>query len=229
MDWKEKDEWGWKEFIWLMILEFGVVIGFIKYFIKPLYSKWFGMELYAGTLMGLTMAIVLLSGVYFIALRPKNLTWHELGVKHFAKKDWKTIFALAILLLVGSVLIMILTSFLGNSYENSKTDALQKNVTTLTILIAFVSAAVISPIYEEIFYCGFLYRWLRTRLGMSWALILSSLIFTIVHLPTYNVMPVNFFSGILFAWAYERTGSIWPPVLIHGLTNGLMVILTATG
>ncbi|SIA41832.1 CAAX prenyl protease-related protein [Mycobacteroides abscessus subsp. abscessus] len=123
----------------------------------------------------------------------------------------------------------MLTSFIGNSWENSKTEAMQQNVTFFTVLIAFISAAVISPIYEEIFYRGFLYRWLRTRMGLTGALLLSSLIFTIIHIPTYNVMPVNFFSGILFALAYERTGSIWPPVLIHGLTNGFMVLLTSLG
>ncbi|PGE90290.1 CPBP family intramembrane glutamic endopeptidase, partial [Bacillus toyonensis] len=74
-----------------------------------------------------------------------------------------------------------------------------------------------------------LYRWLRTRFGMMWAIFLSSLIFTIIHIPTYNAMPVNFLSGIVFAWAYERTNSIWPSVIIHGLTNGIMVLLTIMG
>ncbi|WP_455663112.1 CPBP family intramembrane glutamic endopeptidase [Pradoshia sp.] len=229
MNWKEKDKWGWTEFAWLTILEAVVVIGVIKFFIKPLFIQWFGDELYAGTLMGLIMAIVLLSGIYLIALRPKNLSWREVGIVPFAKKDWRLIILLSIALLAGAMIVMALTTLIGNSYENSKTEAIQNNIAIHTVLIAFVSAAIISPIYEEIFYRGFLYRWLRTRLGMMGALILSSLIFTLVHIPTYNVMPVNFLSGIIFAWAYERTGSIWPPVLIHGLTNGIMVLLTAAG
>lgn len=113
--------------------------------------------------------------------------------------------------------------------ENSKTEAMQQSITFFTVLIAFISAAVISPIYEEIFYRGFLYRWVRTRLGFVGAIILSSFIFTIAHIPTYNVMPVNFLSGIIFALAYERTNSIWPSVIIHGLTNGIMVLLTSLG
>lgn len=229
MNWKESDKWGWKEFIWLMFIEFAVVIGGIKFFIKPVYSHWFSDELYSGTLAGLTMAIVLLLGVYFVALRPAKLSWREVGIRPFAKKDWKLIIGLSILLIIGAFIVMTLTSLIGNTYENSKTDAIQKNITIHTVLVAFVSAAIISPIYEEIFYRGFLYRWLRIRLGMGWALILSSFIFTIVHIPTYNVMPVNFLSGLIFAWAYERTNSIWPPVIIHGLTNGLMVGLTVAG
>ncbi|RBP00831.1 CPBP family intramembrane glutamic endopeptidase [Rossellomorea aquimaris] len=228
-NWKEQDAWGWKEFISLMFLEFGLVIGCIKFVVKPLYSDWLGNELYAGTLIGLNIAIILLSGVYLIALRPKKLSWSEVGVKSFSVKDWKIIITYSVILLVGAVIIVVLTSFIGNSWENSKTEAMQQDATIFTIMIAFISAAIISPIYEEIFYRGFLYRWLRTRIGFTGALILSSLIFTIIHIPTYNVMPVNFFSGVLFALAYERTHSIWPAVLVHGITNGMMVLLTSLG
>ncbi|MFJ7310730.1 CPBP family intramembrane glutamic endopeptidase [Peribacillus frigoritolerans] len=229
MNWKEEDRWGLKEFIFLMLLEFVFVIGCIKFVVHPIYSHWFDNVLYAGTLMGLTIAIILILGVYFIALRPKKLSWSEVGIKKFTVKDWKIIVVFSVILMVGAVIIVVLTSFIGNSWENSKTEAIQQKVTFVTVLIAFISAAVISPIYEEIFYRGFLYRWLRTRIGFIGAILLSSTIFTIIHIPTYNVMPVNFFSGIIFALAYERTNSIWPSVIIHGLTNGIMVLLTSLG
>ncbi|MGD6855971.1 CPBP family intramembrane glutamic endopeptidase [Bacillus infantis] len=229
VNWKKQDPWGWREFILLMLLEFIIVIGVVKLIVQPLYAEWLKDDLYAGTLTGLTIAVILMAGIYFIALRPKRLSWREAGVKAFSPKDWKLIGLYSVALLIGAVLIVVLTSFIGNSWENSKTEAMQQNVTFFTVLIAFISAAVISPIYEEIFYRGFLYRWLRTRMGLTGALLLSSLIFTIIHIPTYNVMPVNFFSGILFALAYERTGSIWPSILIHGLTNGFMVLLTSLG
>ena len=124
---------------------------------------------------------------------------------------------------------MVLTSYIGNTYENSKTEAIQQNLTMFHFSIAFVSAAVISPIYEEIFYRGFIYRWLRTRIGLGSAILLSSLIFTIVHIPTYNAMPANFLGGVIFAWAYERTNSIWPGAIIHGLVNGVFLLLTVIG
>ncbi len=229
MIWKEQDHWGWKEFILLLLLEFVIVIGFIKFLVKPIYSYWFDNELFAGTLMGLTIAVTLIIGMYFIALRPKGLSWSEVGVKSFPMKDWKIIILSTIFLMVGAVIIMVLTSFIGNTWENSKTEAIQQNVTFLTVFIGFLSAAVISPIYEEIFYRGFVYRWLRTRIGFIGALLLSSFIFTIVHIPTYNAMPVNFLAGIIFAYVYERTNSIWPSVIVHGLSNGIMVLLTVLG
>lgn len=227
MNWKEQDHWGMKEFLYLMLLEFVFVIGCIKFVVQPMYSRWLDNDLYAGTLMGLTIAITLILGVYMIALRPKKLSWAEVGIKRFVVKDWKTIVIYSFILMTGAVIITVLTSLIGNSWENSKTEAMQQDTTFFTVVIAFVSAAIISPLYEEIFYRGFLYRWLRTRVGFIGALLLSSSIFTIIHIPTYNVMPVNFFSGIIFALAYERTNSIWPSVMIHGLTNGVMVLLAS--
>lgn len=228
-EWKVHDHWGAREFILLLLLEFAVIIGGIKFIVKPLYSKVLENELYAGTLMGLTIAIMLLLGVYFIALRPKQLSWQEVGIRIFPMKDWGLIIAYSIFVLIGAVFYVLLIDFLGFSWENSKTESLQQNITVFSVLIAFISAAIISPIYEEIFYRGFLYRWLRTRIGLTGGLLLSSLIFSVAHIPTYNVMPVNFLSGMIFAYAYERTNSILPSILIHGITNGLMVLLTSFG
>ena len=229
MNQKENDYWGFREFILLLLLEFVIGVGIIKFVIKPIYDLWIGHELYALALMGITIAITLLLGIYFIALRPKKLPWSDVGLRKFALKDWKSIFLYSIILLVGTVIIVLITSFLGNSIDNSKTDAFQQDVTTFTFLITFISAAIISPIYEEIFYRGFIYRWLRTRVGLIGAILLSSIIFMAIHIPTYNAMPVNFFCGIIFALTYEKTNSIWSAVIVHGSTNGIMVLLTALG
>lgn len=226
---RENDVWGWKECLALLFLEFVVVIIGIKFIVQPMYEEWFNNDLYAGTLMGLTIAITLMVGVYVIALRPNRLSWSHIGVQKFQAKDWKLIGVYSVILLVGSVVIMFGTMLFGNVLENSKSDSLEENLSLLSAVIAFISAAVISPIYEEIFYRGFLYRFFRSRVGITYAILISSLIFTIAHIPTYNAMPVNFFGGVIFALAYERTNSIWPPVFIHAITNGVMVLLVIFG
>lgn len=225
INWREQDHWGLKEFILLLLLEFAIGVGFIKFVLQPIYFRWLDNELYALTLMGITIAITLLLGVYFIALRPKKLPWSEVGVKKFAVKDWKVIVLYSVIVMVGTVIITLIISLIGNSLDNSKTEAMQQDVTFFTVLITFITSAIISPIYEEIFYRGFLYRWLRTRAGLIGAILLSSTIFTAIHIPTYNTMPVTFFGGIIFALAYEKTNSIWPSIIIHGSTNGIMVLL----
>lgn len=128
MNWKDQDPWGLKEFLLMMILKFVFIIGCIKFLVKPIYSQWFDNELYSGTLIGLTIAIVLVSGVYFMILSPNKLSWIELGIRSFSIKDWKFIGLLTIILIAGDVMAMVLTSFIGNFYKNSETEAIQQSV-----------------------------------------------------------------------------------------------------
>ncbi|OMF63987.1 type II CAAX endopeptidase family protein [Paenibacillus sp. FSL R5-0766] len=225
--WKKMDHWTWRELIVLLTLEFVFVMFVIKYAIQSMYEKWFENTLYSGTLTGLTIAITLLTGLYLIALRPKKLSWRDVGVKGFPVRDWWRIGLWLLLLIIFSMTAIYLTSFLGNTVENSKTESLQRDVTLFTIVIGIVSAGFVSPFYEEIFYRGFIYRWLRTRIRMKWAIVVSALIFTLAHYPTINAMPVNFISGVVLAWTYERTGSVVPGMIVHGVFNTIAVVLTA--
>lgn len=227
--WKTKDTWSWREFVLLLLLEFVFVMAVVKYGAQSLYLSWLGNPLYSGMLTGLTIAIVLLAGLNYIALRPQRLTWAEIGLRRFPAKDWGRILIWILVLVVLSTGAMLLTSLFGNTMNNSKMESLQQNVTWFTVLLAVISAGVISPWYEELFYRGFMYRWLRTRVGMSRAIVISSLIFTAAHYPTLNAMPANFVAGVILAWTYERTGSVIPAMIVHGVVNTASVLLTAMG
>lgn len=229
LTWRQRDAWTIREFVLLLLLEFTFVIVVVKYGVQSLYQSWFNNTLYSGTLTGLTIAIVLMAGLYFIALRPKGLSWKEVGIKGFSSKYWWKIPVWLLVTIVSSVALVLLTSLLGNSVDNSKTESLQQNINLLTILIGIISAGVISPVYEEIFYRGFIYRWLRVRLGMNWGIVISSFIFMLAHIPTFNAMPVNFINGVVFALVYEKAGSVIPAMIIHGGFNTIAVLLTITG
>lgn len=228
-NWKTKDPWSWREMTALLLLEFAFVIWVVKYGVQSLYEAWFNVPLYSGTLTGLTIAFVLLTGLYLIALRPHGLTWHTIGLRRFPSNYWIRVAIWLVVLIILSIVAIEITSLFGNSVDNSKTAALKEQVNLLTLTIGIVSAGIISPIYEEIFYRGFIYRWLRTRTGACWSILISSTIFTAAHYPTVNAMPVNFISGVVFAWTYERTGSIIPAIIIHAVFNTIAVILTAFG
>ncbi|AMW99378.1 hypothetical protein [Rummeliibacillus stabekisii] len=61
--WKQYDTWSWREFTLLLLLEFLFVLVVVKYGIQSIYQFWFSNTLYSGTLTGLTIAIVLLTGL----------------------------------------------------------------------------------------------------------------------------------------------------------------------
>ncbi|MEK3979776.1 type II CAAX endopeptidase family protein [Psychrobacillus sp. FSL K6-2836] len=221
--------WSWKELVLLLLITFLFVPIVMENLLQEALYVLFEDSLYAGTLTGLFMAIIFTVGVSVIALRPHNLSWRAVGFNNFQTSYWKSIVFWTGFLIVISLVIVILMELLGGTTENTKTESLQNNMGIWSIIIAFVSAAIISPVYEEIFYRGFLYRWFRVKWGVQAGILLSSFVFTLVHIPTYNALPINFLSGAIFSWTYEKTKSIYPGMIIHAVFNGIAVVLTAIG
>lgn len=138
--WKRKDPWTWRELALLMFLEFVFVMIVVKYGMQSIYEMMFENTLYSGTWTGLTIAVVLLTGLYLAALRPNKLSWAKVGVTGFPARDWWWIGAWTLVLILLSMAAVILTSFIGNTVDNSKTESLQQNITWFTVLIGIVSA-----------------------------------------------------------------------------------------
>lgn len=226
-DFNQNEMWKWRDLIYMLFLILVLVPIFIETVLFNYLLNVFQNELYAGTLNGLIMAIIFTMALYFIVLKPKDQSWKTVGLKTFPLKQWKLIVVWTFNLIVVSIALVIVMSFVGIGTANSKTESLQSQMTFLNFTIGFISAAIISPIYEEIFYRGFLYRFFSSRYGILSGMVISSTIFTIVHIPTFNTLPVNFVSGLVFSWVYQRTGSIIPSILIHGIFNGIAVILVA--
>ncbi|MFD2043792.1 CPBP family intramembrane glutamic endopeptidase [Ornithinibacillus salinisoli] len=223
----KKSPWSWKELIQMIVLVIIFVPFFIEYLLLQSLTDWFQNDLYSGTLIGLIMAIIFTVGLYFIAIKPKQLSWKEVGLKRLSKSYFRSTIGWIIILFVGTIVLSYIMEWLFNiGTDNSKTESIQTRLSTFNIMIAFISAAVISPIYEEIFYRGFLYRWIRTKYGLATGMIVSSFIFMIVHIPTYNSLPYTFLSGLVFAWTYEKTQSIYPAIIIHSIFNGMSILLT---
>ena len=221
--------WSWRELVSILVLVLVLVPFFIEFLLANFLLDLFQNDLYSGTLIGFIMSITFMLAIYFIVLRPKHLKWNEVGFNRFPGSYWKNIIGWTFVLIVVSILVLFVMGIVGVGYENSKTESVQSQLTPINFVIGFVSAAIISPIYEEILYRGFLYRWLRSKCGLKAGLFLSSFIFMIVHIPTYNVLPATFVSGLLFAWTYEKTKSVLPGMIIHGTFNAIAMILTSLG
>jgi membrane protease YdiL (CAAX protease family) len=89
---------------------------------------------------------------------------------------------------------------------------------TVDLVLFFIVGGVLGPVAEELFFRGILYGFLR-RWGVIVALVFSTLIFVLCH-PIHHGIPVTrLMGGILFAVAYEISGSLMVPITIHGLGN----------
>src|SRR6202021_924859 len=86
------------------------------------------------------------------------------------------------------------------------------------LVIAFCVAA---PITEEFFARGFLYRgWSETALRPGGAILLSTLVWTALHLQyDWFFLGEVFSIGLLLGYLRYRSNSIWLTVVLHGLNN----------
>src|SRR6266404_772020 len=100
------------------------------------------------------------------------------------------------------------------------------------LVIAFCVAA---PVSEEFFARGFLYRgWSETFLGPAGAILLSSMVWTALHLQYDWFFFGEVFSiGLLLGYLRYRFNSTWLTVIVHGLNNlaalAQTILLTGQG
>lgn len=86
-----------------------------------------------------------------------------------------------------------------------------------------LTAAVLIPVGEELFFRGLLLRGFLGRYGRMNALLLTALLFAIVHLNPWGLLSI-FLVGLFLGWLVLRTGSLWCACLAHGVYN-LMAVL----
>ncbi|HBV94554.1 MAG TPA: hypothetical protein DEG26_07640 [Chloroflexi bacterium] len=99
-----------------------------------------------------------------------------------------------------------------------------------SVALTLLATAVIAPIAEEIIFRGFTFRWLQGRMPLWGAVMVSAALFSAAHVgwaePTL-FLPV-FLDGLLLAYVYAKSGSVWPGVIIHASINVLATIIVLT-
>ena len=96
------------------------------------------------------------------------------------------------------------------------------------LVLALILGAVVAPLAEEVFFRGFLFAGLRRDHPFWLAAMGSALIFAVGHMVPGAILPLGVL-GFLFAWLRERTGSIWPSIVMHAANNALYFTVRFSG
>lgn len=91
-------------------------------------------------------------------------------------------------------------------------------------LFAFFMTAVYGPFCEELVFRGILFQGYRKSASSLKAILISSLLFGLMHL-NFNQAGYAFVLGIIMALLMEATGSIWAPFIFHMTVNGRSVVV----
>jgi uncharacterized protein len=166
-----------------------------------------------------------LGAAWYFGLRKYHLDWAALGFRK-PERGWPW---LPFTLTMGALFIVfvygIILSIAGVKPNTDLPDAVYNHFLPLSIALALT--ILIAPVIEETFFRGFVFGGLMRRWGPIWGALGSGLLFGIAHLGNagyFYVVPPIIGIGVLFAWSYRYSRSIFPSMAAHFLFNLIQMI-----
>ncbi|NDJ35289.1 MAG: CPBP family intramembrane metalloprotease [Chloroflexi bacterium] len=174
------------------------------------------------------LAVISLGTVAAVnVLGPRN-SLQAFGFRPMEQRWWLISAGLAVALAGSRVLLgwglLLLFPALQESAEALAASLLIPDLTLIESLVMMFFISFWVPFYEEVFFRGFLHNWLRNRLSLWPAIVVSSLAFGFIHIVPVQIVTA-FLLGVGLAWVYEKSGSLWSAVVLHVVNNGLLAVL----
>lgn len=133
----------------------------------------------------------------------------------------------------GGALLGLSLSLLGNALHTPKVKSPFENLgaTPLSFALLALMAVILAPIFEELFFRGFLQPLLSRTFGAIAGIVITAALFGGLHAPEYSWAWQYAFcvslAGVVFGYLRYRTNSIIPCTVMHGCFNALSVIALA--
>jgi len=102
-----------------------------------------------------------------------------------------------------------------------------RSLAALGSIAALLAGFVLQSSVEELLFRGWMLSAIRTKLGVGWGVVLSSLAFTVMHFdPRGNwIFKMNVFLFAVFACCWViRTGNVWGVMGWHSGWNWLLAV-----
>jgi membrane protease YdiL (CAAX protease family) len=133
-------------------------------------------------------------------------------------------------------IVFIAIATLADTFVSSlDTDQMQQigfeNTKGWDYLAVFGALVILPPIAEEIVFRGVLYQKLKQYSSLVPAIVLTSVVFGLAHLEFLSDAPLNwiaaldtFVFSLFLIGVYIRTKSLWAPIMLHALKNGIAFV-----
>jgi len=184
--------------------------------------------------LGLALSLAEINIVFFcvnfvcsvVLLRKVIVRAHKVWMENLLP-TLLTALSATLLIRVAGRFLGVLILVLQPEFPNVNDAAVQDMLNDSTVLMSLCTVFLV-PFAEELLFRGFVFGVIHRR--NRWlAYAVSTFLFSLVHILTFigQVEPVTLLlcflqyipSGMLLAWAYERTDSIYTPILAHATLN----------
>ena len=152
--------------------------------------------------------------IFWLLRRRKIDLSKNLGLYHFNRN------ALIYSLLAYLILYLVLTAY-SYAFQISPPEEFIKLIKATPFVLNFLMVVIGAPIVEELLFRGFLFSQLKTtKLGINGSIILTSLIWTSIHLQydLFLLIPI-FLIGLLLGYLMHKYNSLYLVIIVHAVHN----------
>ena len=107
------------------------------------------------------------------------------------------------------------------------TNVVEQLTSASNIALLFLTVVIIAPVSEEVIFRGVaFYRLKKTRLGVTGAIIIPSVLFSLIHLQYEQpiIFVILFLAAVMFGAIRHITGNLWYCIISHMLMNLIVFI-----
>ena len=176
------------------------------------------------------MGIAIVAIVWCLGLRHTRLPFAEFRLSRVKGPRIRTVLLMFAVLATSLVITSIysaIVEWLAIDKLSPVIDYSDMLFDGVGVLLTFQAVALITPFYEELFFRWFVFRGLIPKVGPYGSMVFSAAIFSGFHISSLGVLIPIFITGLLLAWLYWRTGSLWASIGVHVGQNTLALLTTA--
>ncbi len=167
---------------------------------------------YKSVIIGILIASLALASyiTLFSFYEKRQIT--ELKFTHFGKNAG---IGFSVGFILQSLVILVIYTYGGYTVLN---------INPISFVLPGFAIALTSAIFEEILFRGIIFRLTEEKLSSTIALVVSALIFGLLHLQNKNssifsAMSIAIQAGVLLAASYIYSKNLWLPIFLHFAWN----------
>ncbi len=158
--------------------------------------------------------------LFFARSRRPVLPW-QFGLRRTAV--WPAIGWTTLAFVTLIIFSVAWSAILGKDEAENLPESLGVDQSTAALVGTAVLVTVFAPIAEELLFRGFVFPALRNWKGTTPAVVLTGLLFGLLHVfssPAYALVALSVF-GSLLCLLYLRTRSLYPCIALHSINNSI--------
>ncbi len=201
----------------------GIVLGFPLNLATDFETYLMGYALIFWSTTTITGSMAIAYGSSILKVNPFKALQNTHFNRHWIWKGFS-------MMVAANLILSIITTFfmdLFSTFVFPLAPSPDFDVTGMPLLagsLEFMVVCLIGPVFEEMLYRGLIYRNL-SRFNQGFAIVFSALLFGLAHGNLGQAVP-TFGVGLVLAYVYAKSNSIWVPIILHILNNTCLMLIS---